>query len=86
MRLYLHAFEIDNAGFTVRPSTTSCLSTLSREEDEIIPAAVSLRATRDLPKSLFSTFAGCGHIPHEEYPQAFLNTLLPFLVRIRAAP
>lgn len=49
--------------------------------DELIDPEVGRRAAARLPHAEFVLFAGSGHLPMEEEPEAFLAAVLPFLDR-----
>jgi pimeloyl-ACP methyl ester carboxylesterase len=49
--------------------------------DELIAPEVGRRAAARLPHAEFVLFAGSGHLPMEEEPEAFLHAVLPFLDR-----
>jgi pimeloyl-ACP methyl ester carboxylesterase len=40
---------------------------------------LSAEAARDIPNAKRAVIPDCGHIPHLEFPAAFLAELLPFL-------
>lgn len=48
-------------------------------EDALIPARAGRRAAQRLPDARFVSLSGCGHIPMEECPEAFLEAVLGFL-------
>lgn len=49
------------------------------DDDRIVPTELSLRLAQDIPGAQLSIFASCGHVPHEECPQAFLESVEPFI-------
>lgn len=49
------------------------------ENDRLVPASNSRRLALLLPNSKLVVMPQTGHIPHEERPQEFLNTLQAFL-------
>jgi len=51
--------------------------------DVVISPEVGRRATARIPHAEFVLFANSGHIPMEEEPETFLETVLPFLERHR---
>lgn len=51
---------------------------LSGRQDQIVPVESSVRLAEALSDSRLATFPDCGHIPHEECPEDFLNAVLPF--------
>jgi pimeloyl-ACP methyl ester carboxylesterase len=52
---------------------------LSGQGDRIVPVESSLRLAETLPDSQLALFSNCGHIPHEECPEDFLDAVYPFL-------
>ncbi len=51
--------------------------------DALIAPEAGRRASARMPHSEFVLFANSGHIPMEEEPETFLETVLPFLERHR---
>lgn len=49
------------------------------ESDQILPAAHGRRAAGRIPHSRLATIPDCGHMPHVERPEEFLETVLAFL-------
>ena len=48
------------------------------EQDRIIPTAYAAALKDLIPGSEVQMIAGCGHMPHVEKPEAFLNALNAF--------
>ena len=48
------------------------------ENDREIPLADGERLHAEIPGSRFVVFLNCGHLPHEEYPEAFTNVVIDF--------
>ena len=48
------------------------------ENDLEIPLADGERLHAEIPVSRLIVFLNCGHIPHEEYPEAFTNVVTDF--------
>jgi len=48
------------------------------ENDPEIPLADGERLHAEIPGSRLIVFLKCGHIPHEEYPDAFTNVVIDF--------
>jgi len=48
------------------------------ENDLDIPLADAERLHAEIPGSRLIVFLNCGHIPHEEYPEAFTNVVTDF--------
>jgi pimeloyl-ACP methyl ester carboxylesterase len=49
------------------------------DDDRIVPTDDSIRLAGELPGAELVVFPRCGHVPHEECPQAFLDAVLPFI-------
>jgi pimeloyl-ACP methyl ester carboxylesterase len=49
------------------------------ENDRVVPLAHGRRLAAELPDARLITFPGCGHLPHEECPDAFNAAVLDFL-------
>ena len=48
------------------------------ENDREIPLADGERLHEEIPGSRLIVFLKCGHLPHEEYPEAFTNVVIDF--------
>src|SRR5829696_550454 len=48
------------------------------ENDLEIPLADGERLHEEIPGSRLLVFLNCGHLPHEEYPEAFTNVVIDF--------
>jgi pimeloyl-ACP methyl ester carboxylesterase len=48
------------------------------ENDLEIPLSDGERLHEEIPESRLIVFLNCGHIPHEEYPEAFTNVVIDF--------
>lgn len=48
------------------------------ENDREIPLADGERLSAEIPGSRLIVFLNCGHLPHEEYPEAFTNVVMDF--------
>lgn len=48
------------------------------ENDQEIPLADGARLHEEIPGSRLIIFLECGHLPHEEYPEAFTNVVIDF--------
>jgi pimeloyl-ACP methyl ester carboxylesterase len=53
------------------------------DDDRIVPTEQSGRLARELPEAELVVIADCGHIPHEECPEPFLQAMEAFLARLR---
>ena len=49
------------------------------ETDREIPLADGERLHAEIPGSRLIVFLNCGHLPHEEYPEAFTNVVIDFV-------
>ena len=49
------------------------------DEDSIVPLANSRRLAAALPGARLAVMAGCGHMPHEEDPDAFVDLVKSFV-------
>jgi pimeloyl-ACP methyl ester carboxylesterase len=52
------------------------------DDDRIVPTEQSLRLADELPNAQLALIPDCGHVPHEECPQAFLQAARAFLESI----
>jgi pimeloyl-ACP methyl ester carboxylesterase len=52
------------------------------DDDRIVPTGQSLRLADELPNAQLALIPDCGHVPHEECPQAFLQAARAFLESI----
>jgi pimeloyl-ACP methyl ester carboxylesterase len=48
------------------------------DNDQEIPLADGERLHAEIPGSRLIVFMSCGHLPHEEYPEAFTNVVIDF--------
>jgi len=56
---------------------------IAGDDDRIIPTADSVQASKDIPGSQLTLLPGCGHVPHEECPTAFMNAVVKFLESVK---
>jgi pimeloyl-ACP methyl ester carboxylesterase len=54
---------------------------IAGDDDQIIPTGLSVQLGGDIPGAKLAILPGCGHVPHEECPQAFLKAIRDFLVK-----
>lgn len=52
---------------------------ITGDDDRIVPAEESVRLAGELPNVELVVIERCGHVPHEECPQAFLQAVEGFL-------
>ncbi|MEP7135183.1 MAG: alpha/beta hydrolase [Chloroflexota bacterium] len=53
------------------------------DDDRIIPTAYSIQAAQDIPGAQLAILPGCGHVPHEECPTAFMDAMVKFLESVK---
>ncbi len=52
---------------------------ISGDDDRIVPVASSVRLAQELSNAELVILPNCGHVPHEECPEAFLEAVEGFL-------
>jgi pimeloyl-ACP methyl ester carboxylesterase len=52
---------------------------ITGDDDRIVPTELSIRLADELSQAQLAVLEGCGHVPHEECPQAFLEAVMGFL-------
>lgn len=52
------------------------------DDDRIVPTEDSIRLAGELPDAELTVIAACGHIPHEECPEEFLQAVYDFLEKL----
>lgn len=52
---------------------------ITGDDDRIVPTEESLRLAQDIPGAQVEVIEACGHVPHEECEDQFLEVTLPFL-------
>jgi len=55
---------------------------ITGDDDRIVPMERSVRLARELPNAQLVVIPNCGHVPHEECPDAFLRAVNDFLDRL----
>jgi pimeloyl-ACP methyl ester carboxylesterase len=55
---------------------------ISGQEDKIVPLQNSMQLAKELVNSQLISIPDCGHLPQEEQPQIFLETIIPFLQQV----
>ena len=48
---------------------------IAGDDDRVVPTAQSIRLARELPNARLAVIPDCGHIPHEEQPDLFLQAV-----------
>ena len=54
---------------------------ITGDDDRIVPTEQSVRLAADLPNAELVVIPECGHVPHEECPQAVLDAIAAFLAK-----
>ena len=52
---------------------------ISGDDDRIVPTENSLRLAQDIPQARLVIVPACGHVPHEEHPDQFMNAIKEWL-------
>jgi pimeloyl-ACP methyl ester carboxylesterase len=52
---------------------------ISGDSDKIVPLQYSEELSKELPNASLVIVPNCGHLPHEERPQLFLDAIIPFI-------
>jgi pimeloyl-ACP methyl ester carboxylesterase len=52
---------------------------ITGDDDRIVPTQSSIRLAGELPNAKLVVIPNCGHVPHEECPQAFMQAVAEFL-------
>ena len=55
---------------------------ITGDNDRIVPTQQSVKLAAELPNATLVVVPACGHLPHEECPQAVLDAIQPFLARL----
>jgi pimeloyl-ACP methyl ester carboxylesterase len=55
---------------------------ITGDKDRIVPTQESVRLAEELPNSELVVIPHCGHVPHEECPDAFLDAVTDFVGRL----
>jgi pimeloyl-ACP methyl ester carboxylesterase len=58
---------------------------ITGDDDRIVPTADSIRLAGEIPGAELVVVPACGHVPHEECPEAFLEAVKAFLAKIPGA-
>jgi pimeloyl-ACP methyl ester carboxylesterase len=58
---------------------------ITGDDDRIVPTADSIRLAGEIDGAELAVIASCGHVPHEECPEAFLEAVQGFLAKLPAA-
>ena len=52
---------------------------ITGDDDRIVPTEQSLRLAEDIPGATLTVIPACGHLPHEECPDEFMQAVLSFV-------
>ncbi len=61
------------------PKLTLPILVITGDDDRIVPTAQSVRLAGELPQAQLVVVPACGHVTHEECPQAFMSAVDAFL-------
>jgi pimeloyl-ACP methyl ester carboxylesterase len=56
---------------------------LSGDDDRIVPTQDSVELAKIIPNQGLVLLANCGHVPQEECPQQFLDSVVPFIQELK---
>jgi pimeloyl-ACP methyl ester carboxylesterase len=56
---------------------------ISGDSDVIVPVSDSQRLHADLPDSDLAILPSCGHVPQEECPEAFIDAVDRWLIKLK---
>ena len=56
---------------------------ITGDDDRIVPTGQSLRLADELPGALLQVIPQCGHVPHEECPDVFMQAVTEFLAALK---
>ncbi|EAT58823.1 alpha/beta fold hydrolase [Chlorobium ferrooxidans] len=76
--LETHHLKLDEQLFTMRKPAL----VITGEHDVMVKKEESIRLAGELPQAQLVVVPDCGHLPHEEQPEAFLIALKDFLKRV----
>lgn len=55
---------------------------ITGDDDRIVPTEQSVRLAEELPNAKLVVVPACGHVPHEECPQAVMDAITAFLAEL----
>jgi pimeloyl-ACP methyl ester carboxylesterase len=55
---------------------------ITGDDDRVVPTEDSIRLAQEIPGAELVVIPSCGHLPHEECPQAFLQAVEGFLANL----
>ena len=56
---------------------------ITGDDDRIVPTEQSLKLTDELPNAQLVVIPQCGHLPHEEHPDLFMQAVIDFLETLK---
>ncbi len=59
---------------------------ITGDDDRVVPTEQSVRLADELPDAELVVIPDCGHVPHEECPQPFLQAVADFLKQLAYSP
>lgn len=68
------------SGLAGRPSELDLpVLVITGDDDRIVPTEQSLRLAEEIPNAQLAVIPQCGHVPHEECPDVFMQAVTNFL-------
>jgi pimeloyl-ACP methyl ester carboxylesterase len=55
---------------------------IAGDDDRVIPTEQSINLAKQIPGAQLAVLPICGHVPQDEYPEAFLSAMQPFLKQL----
>jgi pimeloyl-ACP methyl ester carboxylesterase len=52
---------------------------ITGDDDRIVPTEQSIQLADEIPNTELAVISQCGHLPHEECPEAFMRAVIDFL-------
>ena len=56
---------------------------ITGDDDRVVPTEESIRLYEELPNAVLAVIPDCGHVPHEESPELFMQAVDSFLDSLR---
>jgi pimeloyl-ACP methyl ester carboxylesterase len=54
---------------------------ITGDDDRVVPTDLSTKLASEIPGAELKVLPNCGHVPQEECPQAFLDSIIPFIIK-----
>jgi pimeloyl-ACP methyl ester carboxylesterase len=54
---------------------------ITGDDDRIVPSNLSVKLASEIPGAELKVLPNCGHVPQEECPQAFLDSIIPYIIK-----